>query len=148
MASDPRELRVGARHDRAGRGRRRCGRPRTARHVLAACEPFSGRIALSGACVNRPFDQALAQAALTVDDAALAKHHAARAITASRERNTVVYLCRELVFLAEANRRTGASLTELRPLVDKATAIVERIGAGIVLVDLDRFGLSPSHGSR
>ena len=87
------------------------GDPDTARHVLAACKPYSGRIALSGACVNRPFDQALAQAALAVDDAGLAEHYAARAVTASRERNTPVYLCRELVFLAESRRRDGATPT-------------------------------------
>jgi hypothetical protein len=115
--------------------------PETARHVLAQCSPYSGRIAVSGTCINRPFDQALAQAALAVDDAKLAEEHASRAVAASRERHTPVYVCRELVFLAAAKRRNGASRAKLRPLVDEAAMIAERIGAKAVLVDLDRHEL-------
>ena len=45
-------------------------------HVLHQCSPYAGRIAVAGPCVNRPFDQALAQAALAVDDTVLAEHYA------------------------------------------------------------------------
>ena len=39
-----------------------------ASHVLAVAGAYSGRLAVSGPSPNRPFDQALAQAALTVGD--------------------------------------------------------------------------------
>ncbi len=45
------------------------GEPEVAAHVLTVARPYSGRIAVSGPCPNRPFDQALAQAALAVGDA-------------------------------------------------------------------------------
>ena len=52
-----------------------------------------------------------------------------------------MFLCRELVFLAEARRRNGASRDELRPLVEEACAIAEPIGARVVNVDVERYGL-------
>ena len=39
-----------------------------AAHVLRVAGPYSGRIAVSGPSPNRPFDQALAQAALATGD--------------------------------------------------------------------------------
>ena len=63
-----------------------------AAHVLAVAAPFSGRIAVSGPCPNRTFDQALAQAALTVGDVAAAEAYAGRAVEASRERQTPAFL--------------------------------------------------------
>ena len=67
--------------------------------------------------------------------------YAERAVGASRQRTTPVFLARELVFLAEARRRAGATRTDVRPLVEEAMAIAERIGARIVVVDIDRYGL-------
>ena len=52
-----------------------------------------------------------------------------------------MFLARELVFLAESRRRAGASRSEVRPLVDEAIAVAEDLGAGVVLVDVDRYGL-------
>ena len=71
----------------------------------------------------------------------LAEDYASRAVAASRERRTPVFLCRELVFLAEARRRNGASRGELRPLVEEACTIAEQIGARVVTVDIERYGL-------
>ena len=102
------------------------GDPDVAAHVLAVAAPFAGRIAVSGPYPNRPFDQALAQAALAVGDVDAAEAHARRAVAASRERATPVFLARELVFLAEARRRAGAAAAELRPLVGEALTLAEQ----------------------
>ena len=100
-----------------------------------------GHIANTGAHVIRPLDQALAQAALGVGDAAAAAAHADRAVAASRRNGTPAFLARELVFLAEARRRLGASSGEVRPLVREALAVAEPLGARVVAVDVERYGL-------
>jgi DNA-binding SARP family transcriptional activator len=112
-----------------------------AEHVLAVARPYSGRIAVSGPCPNRPFDQALAQAALAVGDTAAAVDHASRAVAASRHRRTPLFLVRELIFLAEARRRDREPASTIRPLVGEARTIGERLGAHIVQVEIDRYGL-------
>jgi hypothetical protein len=91
--------------------------------------------------VVRPFDQALAQAALATGDDAVAGAHAERAMFASRRNHTPAFLARELVFLAEAQRRLGASLQEVRPLVAEARTVAEPLGLSIVDIDIQRYGL-------
>jgi hypothetical protein len=113
--------------------------PDTAAYVLAETGPYSGRIAVCGPCVNRPFDQARAQAALAAGDNAEAESSASRAVAASRKRNTPVYLARELVFLAEARRRLGAPRAEVRTLAAEATTLADRMGARVVSVDIERY---------
>jgi len=112
-----------------------------AAHALAECAPYSGRLAVAGPTPNRPFDQALAQAALALDEPPLAERYAAQAVAASRERATPLYLARELVFLAEARRRTGATPAIVEPLVAEAVALADRLGAAVVRVDVERYGL-------
>jgi hypothetical protein len=112
-----------------------------ATHVLTVAQPYSGRIAVSGPCVNRPFDQALAQAALAVGDSHAAASYASRAVAASRQRQTPLFLMRELIFLAEACRREGDSASAIRPLVREALGLADRVGAGIVRADVERYGL-------
>ena len=51
-----------------------------ARHVISAAGPYSGRIAVSGPCINRPFDQALARAALTLHETEAALSYATSAV--------------------------------------------------------------------
>jgi DNA-binding SARP family transcriptional activator len=113
----------------------------TGAYVLSEIGPYSGRIATTGSGINRPLDQALAQAALASGDITLAEEYARRAVSASRQRATPVFLCRELVFLAEARRRAGASVRDVRPLVDEARTIANRVGGRVVLVDLERYAL-------
>jgi hypothetical protein len=48
---------------------------------------------------------------------------------------------RELIFLAEARRRCGATADEVRPLVREASTIAERFGARVALVDIERYQL-------
>jgi DNA-binding SARP family transcriptional activator len=115
--------------------------PEVAAHVLTVAQPYSGRLAVSGPCPNRPFDQALAQAALSVGDAAAAAAYASRAVAASRRRQTPVFLMRELVFLAEARRRDGDPAAAIRPLVREALTLAEHLEAPAVSVDVERYGL-------
>jgi DNA-binding CsgD family transcriptional regulator len=112
-----------------------------AAHVLTVAAPFSGRIAVSGPNPNRTFDQALAQAALATGDIRVAEAHARRAVSASRQRSTPVFLVRELVFLAEARRRGGAPAAEVRPLVQEAMTLAGSIGAGAAIADIERYSL-------
>ncbi len=112
-----------------------------AAHVLSVAEPYAGRIGLSGPHPGRPFDQVLAQAALAVDDPVAAATHADRAVQASRARETPVFLVRELVFLAEARRRCGATADEVRPFVREASTIAERFGARAAVADVERYRL-------
>jgi hypothetical protein len=112
-----------------------------AAYVLAECSAYTGGITRSGTFCERPFDQALAQAALAVGSSELAERYAAAAVAASRKRNTPLFLARELVFLAEARRRSGATEAELRPLVAEAAALADRCGARVVTVDVERYGL-------
>jgi hypothetical protein len=112
-----------------------------AAHVLAECSAFTGGIARAGTFCDRPFDQALAQAALGVGDPDLAERYATAAVSASRRRGTPLYLARELVFLAEARRRRGAPEPELRALVAEASALADRFGARVVTADIERYGL-------
>jgi AAA ATPase domain/Bacterial regulatory proteins, luxR family len=115
--------------------------PDVAAHVLSVGGPFSGRIAVSGPCPNRPFDQALAQAALGAGDAPGAARYASIAVEASRQRGTPVFLARELVFLAEARRRLGDRAESVRPLVGEALALAGPLGLGSVPADVERYRL-------
>jgi hypothetical protein len=117
------------------------GDAKTASHVLGVAAPYTGRIAVSGPIPSRPFDQVLAQAALAADQADAAATYAERAVEASRRRKTPIFLVRELVFLAEALRRTGAPGAETRDLAAEATTIAERIGVHAALVDIERYRL-------
>jgi hypothetical protein len=109
--------------------------------------PFAGRIANSSACVTRPFDQALAQLALVLDDLDEATDAATRAIVASRARNTPIFLGRELVLLATAMRRAGAPESEIQPLVEEAQQIAGATGAHLIDQEIARYGLSPAHSA-
>lgn len=112
-----------------------------ARHVATVARPYSGRIAVSGPCANRTFDQALAQAALGAGEARAAASYASRAVDASRRRGTPAFLVRELVFLAEARRRDDGSAASIRPLVVEALSLAEQLGADVVQADVERYGL-------
>ena len=85
------------------------GVPDVAAHVLAVAGPFAGRIAVSGPSPNRPFDQALAQAALATGDVGRRGARRAEPSRPAASAATPVFLARELVFLAEARRRAGAA---------------------------------------
>jgi class 3 adenylate cyclase/DNA-binding CsgD family transcriptional regulator len=113
----------------------------TALHVLKESRAYSGRLVVSGPTVIRPVDQLLAQAALAAGDAPLAESYATRAVAASRDRHTPGFLARELVFLAEARRRTGVARGDLRALVDEAISIAEPIGLRAAQVDIERYEL-------
>jgi hypothetical protein len=113
----------------------------TSEYVLTQAGPYPGHFANTGGHVIRPLDQALAQAALGAGDAAAAAAHAERAVVASRRNQTPAFLARELVFLAEARRRLGASSGEVRPLVREALGVAEPLGARVVAVDVERYGL-------
>ncbi|MET0459894.1 MAG: AAA family ATPase [Ilumatobacteraceae bacterium] len=112
-----------------------------ATYVLDVAGPWTGRLATSGPSANRPFDQALAQAALAVDDPSAAASYATRAVAASRTRRTPVFLARELVLLAEASRRSGALDTEIRPLVAEARDLAQRLGITVAIADIERYDL-------
>jgi hypothetical protein len=83
-------------------------------------------------------DLALAQLALARGDRVEAAAVAARAVAASRQRGTVVFLARELVLLAAA----GGGGHEVGPLVAEALAIADRTGAFLVCREAEHYGLT------
>jgi hypothetical protein len=93
-----------------------------------------------------PVDLALAQAALGAGDFEAAESFAMRAVTASRQRRTPIFLGRELVRLAEARRQRGALDAEITPLVDEALDIAESTGASLICREAERYGLTDSVG--
>jgi hypothetical protein len=110
--------------------------------IFERLQPFSGRIAVHGPGVSRPVDQALAQLSLILDDAQQAVTFASRAVKASRQRGTPVFLGRELVLLAAALRRAGHSTWTTTDLVSEALAIAGRTGAQLITHDAIRHHLA------
>jgi DNA-binding CsgD family transcriptional regulator len=102
---------------------------------------LSGCLAANSIVTFAPVDLALAQAALTTGDADAAAAYAGSAVRASRTRGTPFFLGRELIRLAEARRRLGASDDEIGPLVREALGIADRTGTRLIHAEADHFGL-------
>jgi tetratricopeptide (TPR) repeat protein len=115
---------------------------RAAKQLGPLLEPYSGRIADQPTIVIAPVDFALAQLALAGGDPELAEMRAAKAVSASRARNTPVYLGRELLLMAEARRRFDNGEARVAPLVEEALAIADRFGAHVISQDAHRYGLT------
>lgn len=117
-------------------------------HELAAARltellgGMSGRLAANSIVTFAPIDLALSQAALTTGDADAAAAHADNAVRASRRRGTPLFLGRELIRLAEARRRLGASDHEINPLVREALDIADRTGATLIHADAAHYDFS------
>jgi class 3 adenylate cyclase len=110
-------------------------------HVLSGCSSYASWLVVPGTIAVRPIDQVLAQAALAAGDAVQAEAHASRAVAASRRNGTPVFLVRDLVFLAEARRRSDAPSAEVRALVREALDVAEPLGIRVVAADVERFQL-------
>lgn len=108
------------------------------RHQL---EPHAGRIADLPQTAVGSVDLALAQVALATGDVEAAEAFASRAVEASRARGTDVFLGRELIRLAVARRRRGATVEDVRPLVDEALALADRTGAALIRQEAERLDL-------
>jgi hypothetical protein len=100
-----------------------------------------GRIAANTVVTFAPIDLALSQAALTKGDAHSAAAHADAAVRASRRRGTPLFLARELIRLAEARRRLGASDHEIGPLVREALDIADRTDATLIHAEAAHYDL-------
>jgi tetratricopeptide (TPR) repeat protein len=117
------------------------GSPGAAADLLQLLARFEGRIADVPQAVVAPVDLVLAQASLTAGDAAGAERHAARAVTASRNRGTPVFLGRELVRLAAARRILGTHARDVALLAGEARAVAATTGARLIDVEADRYDL-------
>jgi hypothetical protein len=62
-------------------------------------------------------------------------------VRAGRKRGTPLFLGRELICLAEARRRLGASDDEISPLVREALEIADRTGATLIHADAVHYDL-------
>ena len=89
-------------------------------------------------------DLALAQLALAAEDWSGAERFASHAVTASRARDTPIFLGRELVRLAAARTRLGAAIDAIEPIVAEAVALAERTGADLIRQEAMRYGLVAS----
>jgi hypothetical protein len=104
--------------------------------------PFAGRIAAIWATVVSTIDLVLAQMALVTGDHETARQHAEQAVAASRERETPLFLGRELLRLAVARQHLGESPDATHDLVHEALAIADRTGAPIIRNEAHRLGLA------
>jgi hypothetical protein len=111
------------------------------RQMLELLGPYPGQIGDIPQTVVGTVDLALAGAALTTGALSLAEQAAARAVAASRERNTPIFLGRELVRLAAARQRGGAKRDEIVPLVDEALVLADSCGAGLIRHEAARYEL-------
>lgn len=118
----------------------RLGDASTGRALLAQLASHSGSIADLPQTVVAPVDLALAQAAHAAGDHALAQSYAEKAVAASRQRGTPIFLARELLRVALARRSVRAS-ADVRELVDEALAIAERTGARLISDEAAHYGL-------
>jgi hypothetical protein len=109
--------------------------------IAEQLSPFTGRIAALPSTVVSTVDVALAQMTLVTGDHHRARRHAERAVSASRQRNTPVFLGRELLRLAAARQRLGESADDTRHLVTEALAIADRTGATLIEHEAHRLGL-------
>jgi hypothetical protein len=103
--------------------------------------PFTGLIADLPQTVIGSVDLAIAQCALTLGAVSLADEAATRAVDASRQRGTPIFLARELVRLAAARQRAGEPADVVVPLVAEARALAAKTGAALVERELERYGL-------
>jgi hypothetical protein len=104
-------------------------------------QPFSGRIAALPSTVVSTVDFVLSQTALVAGEHDRAAQLAEQAVKASRERNTPIFLGRELLRLAAARRHLGNSRSATDDLIDEALAIADRTGAELIHQEAGRLGL-------
>jgi tetratricopeptide (TPR) repeat protein len=109
--------------------------------IAAQLQPLTGRIAALPSTVVSTVDLVLAQMALVTGDHRRARELAERAVAASRERRTPLFLGRELLRLAAARRLLGESRDATSDLVDEALAIADRTGAALIRHEARRLGL-------
>jgi hypothetical protein len=109
--------------------------------IAEQLNPFTGRIAALFSTVVTTVDLVLAQLALVTGDDERARRHAERAVAASHERNTPIFLGRELLRLAAARQHLGEPPDEIDDLVTQALAIADRTGAGLIELEARRLGL-------
>lgn len=119
-------------------------------------EPLGGRLVDGGTVMLDTVDRIRALMRLAAGDAAGAAALTTDAVEASRRRRTPIFLARELVVLAAAQRRLGIDPSEADRALEEARAIARRTGARIINQDarlllggragtasaVDRFGLT------
>jgi hypothetical protein len=114
------------------------------RSLFHALQPYAGRLAANLVIVFESIDLALAQAALAAGDLEAAETYATSAVAASRERNTPIFLGRELVRVAAARRLRGAPDEAIAPAVAEALGIAERTGSALIRREAAHYGLTAS----
>jgi hypothetical protein len=120
------------------------GHQAAAAAIAEQLQPFAGRIAALSATVVTTIDLVLAQMALITGDHRRAGQSAEQAVSASRERNTPLFLGRELLRLAAARQHLGEAVNATHDLVHEALAIADRTGATLIRHEAQRLGLIDS----
>jgi len=122
------------------------GHQTAAAAIAGQLQPFTGRIAALPSTVVSTVDLVFAAMALVTGDHHRARQLAERAVTASRERKTPLFLGRELLRLAVARQHLGESRDATEDLVHEALAIADRTGASLIQYDARRLGLLDAPG--
>lgn len=110
--------------------------------LFEALQPHAGRLAANMVLVFEPIDLALAQAALAAGDFQAAESCAARAVGASRDRRTPIFLGRELVRVAAARRQLQVDDDTIEPLIAEALDIADRTGATLIRREAEHYRLT------
>ena len=95
-------------------------------------EPLAGRLIDAGTVILDTVDRLRALLRLASGDVAGAAKLIADAVTASRRRQTPIFLARELIVLAAAQRQLGIDASESDRALQEARAIARRTGAHII----------------
>jgi ATP/maltotriose-dependent transcriptional regulator MalT len=111
-------------------------------------EPLAGRLVDCCIYLTDTIDRLRALIRLSSGNAAEACELASHAVAASRRRRAPIFLGRELVVLAAARQRLGASDAETAEALEEALAIGRRTGARIITQDAALFLSSPVGVSR
>jgi hypothetical protein len=117
------------------------GHQTAAASLAEQLNPYAGRIAALPATVVTTVDLVLAQMALVTGDHHAARRHAEHGVSASQERNTPIFLGRELLRLAAARQHLGESPNDTEDLVTQALAIADRTGATLIEHEAHRLSL-------
>ena len=109
--------------------------------LVELLRPLSGTLAANAVLVFAPIDLAVAQASLAAGDYPSAETFAARAVAASRQRRTPIFLGRELIRVAAARKQLGGDSEAITGPVAEALDIADRTEAALIRREAEHYDL-------
>ncbi len=116
--------------------------PTAAAELKRYLDPLAGRLADNGPTTWGSVDYSRSLLALTLGEHDKAVLLATEAASASRRRRTPIFLGRELVALAAAQVASGATPSQVAPILEVALEIARTTGAAVITHDAKRWGIA------